>query len=97
MPTYLMSLFRLPKGVKHRLDKIQRDFLCGGGFLERKLHLINWDSVCQSKEKGGLGIRNLSNFNRPLLGKWSWRFVMDDNSTWRSVFFFFFIGKETIH
>ena len=30
--------------------------------------MINWDSVCQSKEKGGLGIRNLSNFNRALSG-----------------------------
>ena len=27
MLTYLMSLFHLPKGVKLRLDKIQRDFL----------------------------------------------------------------------
>ena len=41
MPTYLMSLFHLPKGVKLRLEKIQRDFLWGGGNLERKLHLVN--------------------------------------------------------
>ena len=41
MPTYLLSLFRLPKGVKLRLDKIQRDFLWGWGSLERKFHLIN--------------------------------------------------------
>ena len=54
MPTYLLSLFRIPKKVKFRLEKIQRDFLWGGGSSERKIHLINWDSVCQSKEKGGL-------------------------------------------
>ena len=63
MPTYLMS-FRLPKGVKLRLEKIQRDFLWGGGSLEMKLHLVNWDTIFLSKEKGGLGICNLSNFNR---------------------------------
>ena len=85
MPTYLSSLFRIPKKVKFRLEKIQRDFLWGGGSSERKIHLINWDSVCQSKEKGGLGIRNLSNFNRALLGKWCWRFTTGDNSMWRSV------------
>ena len=84
MPT-LLSLFRLPKKIKLRLDKIQRDFLWGGGSSERKIHLIKWDSVCQSKERGGLGIRNLSNFNRALLGKWCWRFTMEDNSMWRSV------------
>ena len=47
--------------------------------------MINWDSVYQSKEKGGLGIRNLTNFNRALLGKWCWRFSTEDNSMWRSV------------
>ena len=47
--------------------------------------MINWDSVCQSKEKGGLGIRNLTNFNRALLGKWCWRFSTEDNSMWRGV------------
>ena len=66
-----MSLFWLPKGVKLKLDKIQRDFLWGGGSLERKFHLTNWESVCQSKEKGDLGICNLSNLNKALLEKWS--------------------------
>ena len=41
MLAYLMSLFCLPKGVKLRLDKIQRDFLWGWSSLERKFHLIN--------------------------------------------------------
>ena len=53
--------------------------------MERKLHLVNWDTVFLSKEKGGLGIRNLSKFNRALLGRWSWRVVMEDNSMWRNV------------
>ena len=84
MPTYVMSLFRLPRKVKIILEKIQRDFLWGGGNLERKIHLVNWDIVCSSKEKGGLGIRSLSNFNKALLGKWNWRFVMEENSFWRN-------------
>ena len=49
MPNYLMSLFRLPRRIKLRLEKIQRDFLWGGGNLERKLHLVNWETVCLSK------------------------------------------------
>ena len=66
-----MSLFPLPRKVKIILEKIQRDFLWGGGNLERKIHLVNWDIVCSSKEKGGLGIRSLSNFNKALLEKWN--------------------------
>ena len=57
LPIYLLSLFRMPKGVKSRLEKIQRDFLWGGGNLDRKIHLINWGIVCSSKENKGLGIR----------------------------------------
>ena len=66
-----MSLFRLPKGIKVRLEKIQRDFLWGGGSLERKLHLVNWKSFSVSKDSGGLGIKDLTLMNTTLLGKWS--------------------------
>ncbi|RVW43975.1 putative mitochondrial protein [Vitis vinifera] len=41
MPTYLMSLLCMPRVVKLRLEKIQRDFLWGGGVLEKRPHLVN--------------------------------------------------------
>ena len=69
LPIYFLSLFKLPKSVKCRLEKIQRDFLLQGGSLDRKIHLVNWRTVNQGKEKGGLGIRSLDLLNRPLLGK----------------------------
>ncbi|KAJ9699874.1 hypothetical protein PVL29_005640 [Vitis rotundifolia] len=71
MPIYLMSLLRMPRVVSLRLEKIQKDFLWGGGALERKPHLVNWDSVCSDIRKGGLGVRRLSNLNRALLCKWN--------------------------
>ena len=77
-----MSLFRLPRKVKVRLEKIQRDFLWGG---ERKIHLVKWDIVCTSKRKGGLGIRKLSNLNKALLGKCNWRFSMEEEVVWWSI------------
>ena len=46
MPIYNLSLFRMPKIVAKRLEKLQRDFLWEGGSLERKVHLINWEVVC---------------------------------------------------
>ena len=55
-PIYTVSLFHLPKGVKSRPEKIHRDFLWGGGNLERRIHLVSWGVVCRSKEIGGLGI-----------------------------------------
>ena len=64
-----MSLFWIPKGVKFRLEKIQQDFLWGGGNLERKIHLVNWSIVCTSKERGGLGVQSLVKLDMSLLGK----------------------------
>ncbi|RVW85327.1 putative ribonuclease H protein [Vitis vinifera] len=43
MPLYQLSLFRMPKGVARRLEKLQRDFLWGGGSTERKAHLVSWE------------------------------------------------------
>ena len=57
--------------VSLRLEKIQTDFLWEEGALERKPHLVKWDSVCLDKRKNGLGVRCLSTLNRALLCKWN--------------------------
>ncbi|RVW75000.1 LINE-1 reverse transcriptase-like [Vitis vinifera] len=85
MPLYQMSLFRMPRVVARRLEKLQRDFLWGGGSTERKAHLVNWERVCVGKEKGGLGLRKLVLLNKALLGKWVWRFAHAKEEMWKRV------------
>ncbi|RVW16952.1 LINE-1 reverse transcriptase-like [Vitis vinifera] len=85
MPLYQMSLFRMPRVVARRLEKLQRDFLWGGGSTERKAHLVNWERVCVGKEKGGLGLRKLVPLNKALLGKWVWRFANAKEEMWKCV------------
>ena len=41
MLIYFMSLFRMPRLVRLRLEKIQRDFLWREGALEKKPCLVN--------------------------------------------------------
>ena len=53
-PLYQMSFLRMPKIVARRLEKLQRDFSWGGGNLEKKAYLVNWEVACADKEKGGL-------------------------------------------
>ena len=69
LPIYFLSLFQIPKLVCARLEKIQRDFLWGGGNLKRKPHLVNWNTVYSEKKIGGLGVRSLSKLNQALLCK----------------------------
>ena len=53
LPIYFLSLFRMPKIVCSRLEKIQRDFLWGGGNLERKPHLVDLKAICLKKKEWG--------------------------------------------
>ena len=89
LPIYFMSFFVIPIKVCSRLEKIQRDFLWGGGAVEKKHYLVNWNLVCVDKKEGGLGICSLVALNKPLLGKWSWRFVEEREPLWRQII----IGK----
>ena len=75
MPIYFMSLFYLPRKVRLRLEKIQKDFLWGGGALVQKHHIVRWNLVCLEKKKGGLSVRNLALMNSALLCKWNWRYA----------------------
>lgn len=45
--------------------------------LDKKIAWIKWETLCKTKEEGGLGIRDIENFNKALLEKWKWRLVVE--------------------
>ena len=93
LPIYFMSLFRMPRRVRLRLEQIQRDFVWGGGNFEKKPHLVKWSTVCLDRKMGGLGIKSLAILNNALLCKWIWRFANERDSLWRNVILWKF-GEE---
>lgn len=70
LPTYFLSLFRMPKRVAKSLVKLQSSFLWGGNVNKRKVHLVKWKEVTRSKSQGGLGVRDLGEVNECLLLNW---------------------------
>lgn len=78
LPIYWFNFFRLPTGIRNKIDTIRRNFLWG----TNKIHLTNWKAVSLSKGKGGLGITNLEHRNLAMLGKVWWRILENNNKPW---------------
>ena len=49
--------------------------------------------VCQSKAKGGLGIRKIEVMNNELLGKQSWRLILEPKISWQLVSFLYTVTR----
>ena len=73
----------MPRRVCLRLEKIQRDFLWGGGSLESKPHLVKWAIVCSDKINEGLRVRCFYYLNKAFLCKWNWHFATERDVFWR--------------
>lgn len=70
IPTYFISVFKIPQWVILEIDKTRRGFLWKSGALQEKgLSLVNWDSISKPKKLGGLGIIDLTIFNDVFLAK----------------------------
>ncbi|GKU88289.1 hypothetical protein SLEP1_g2571 [Rubroshorea leprosula] len=85
LPVFLMSFYLIPKTVIRELDKIRRRFLWGGAEERNKVAWVAWENICCNKLEGGLGIKNLSCFNKSLIGKWWGRLLMEKGGLWKRV------------
>lgn len=69
IPTYSMSVFRLPKGVCKAFRSTVARFWWGKGDGKKGVHWCKWELLCKHKNNGGLGFRDLEAFNQAFLAK----------------------------
>lgn len=69
IPTYAMSCFLLPKTMRGDIESIYAKFWWQKAHGKRGIHWCQWKYLCRPKEEGGLGFRNLAQFNISLLAK----------------------------
>lgn len=84
-PYDALYAMRLPRGTCDQLDKISRKSIWD---IRRAKCLLHWSvgkKICQSKERGGLGLRKMSDINEALLLKVVWGLISDASELWTQV------------
>lgn len=84
VPMYMISFYRLPVGVRDRIDFFRKRFFWQEDQGIRKYHLVNWQEICSPKDQGGLGILDLDIMNKAMLGKWLWK-LETEKGWWQEI------------
>ncbi|XP_020253929.1 uncharacterized protein LOC109830994 [Asparagus officinalis] len=75
--TYWISNYILPFKAQEKIDKLCSDFLWG-----HKIHLISWNTICQSKKNGGLGLFSAKAWNFAAATKLLWMIHLKKDWLW---------------
>ncbi|XP_058777072.1 uncharacterized protein LOC131651423 [Vicia villosa] len=85
IPIYTLSFYKASSKVIQEIRHIQSNYLWQGRDGNYSTHWIRWSTVCLSKEKGGLGIKDVKTLNIALLNKWKWRIINEKEVVWRDI------------
>ncbi|KAL8134372.1 hypothetical protein AgCh_009411 [Apium graveolens] len=100
IPTYSMSSFFMPKTLCIEIERMLNGYWWGStGNNSKGIRWAAWDKMVLPKCKGGLGFRDLNDFNLALLGKNVWNFYCSrPNSLVTRLFKArYFPGKSILH
>lgn len=78
-PTFAMTCFLLPISLCKRIQSVLTRFWWDPSDTRKGICWVSWEKLTQPKNMGGLGFRDIQQFNKALLGKISWRILTKPN------------------
>ncbi|CAN1766327.1 Putative ribonuclease H protein At1g65750 [Linum perenne] len=85
IPSFVMQTAFLPVYLCDQIDRKIRNFIWGSTEGTRKIHNVNWQTVCKPKCLGGLGLRSARDLNRAFLMKIVWGLLSKPTDLWAQV------------
>ncbi|CAN1216168.1 Putative ribonuclease H protein At1g65750 [Linum perenne] len=85
IPSYVMQTAFLPVHICEAIDRKIRNFIWGSVQGGRKIHNINWETVCKPKSLGGLGLRSARDLNKAFFMKIVWGLISRPTELWAKV------------
>ena len=69
LPNHVISSYHLPKATAKKLTSAVVQFWRSPRGSTRGMHWKSWDKVCVNKDEGGLGFKDITDFNTKMLGQ----------------------------
>lgn len=85
IPQYAMSIFKIPTSICRTIEKRVASFWWKHNVDRRGVHWKKLEDMKIRKDYGGLGFKDLVEFNKAMLGKQAWRIVKQPNALWCQV------------
>ncbi|CAN1171980.1 LINE-1 retrotransposable element ORF2 protein [Linum perenne] len=79
---YWMNIFLLPKKIIKAVQQICAKFLWGTNEAGNANSKVAWDKLSCPKNEGGLGLKDLSSWNRASLARHIWELIAKGGSLW---------------
>ena len=72
LPVYWFSLIKIPPSILSQMRRLMSNFLWGGTYVSKGLHLAKWEMLTWPYAMGGWNIKDLKGFNDALRTKNPW-------------------------
>ena len=98
IPTYTMSVFKLPDSLYDEMTSMVCNFWRGQKDGRNKMAWLSWEKMCAPKKDGGLGFRDLKAFNIALLAKQGWHLQSNTRSlVYHVLKACYFLDRDFLH